>query len=215
MIIAVSVMRRRPDISVEHFRRHWIHPHGTMTAELPGILHYKLGRLDDSPLTNDFARELAIDGFAILSFRTLEDRTKAYTSPRIRECNKDSEHFVGAVRRLVTECPDSTPQHGSAKSVKVYLLKVGEGGKDEAWLDAVSKAVASMPNVEGSALHHIRSQAGPPESRIATLELDVAGFAEIWFDGEPNPDVLKAALSSAGVDYATTAVWRGDDHRMV
>lgn len=215
MIIAVSVMRRRPDISVEHFRRHWLHPHGTMTAELPGIRHYHLGRLEDSPLTNDFARELAIDGFAILSFSTLEDRTKAYTSPRIHECNKDSEHFVGAVRRLVTECSDSVPQSGSEDAVKVYLLKVGEGGQDQKWLAAVTQAIGSMPSVKASAKHHIQSQAGPPESRIATLELDVAGFAEIWFNEEPDPETLKAALTGAGVDYATTAVWRGNDHRMV
>lgn len=37
MIAAISLMRRRPDVSLEQFRRHWLHPHGTMTAELPGV----------------------------------------------------------------------------------------------------------------------------------------------------------------------------------
>src|SRR5690606_9249210 len=126
MIVAVSVMRRRPDITVEYFRRHWQHPHGTMTAELPGIRHYRLARLEDMSPTNDYARELKLDGFAILAFKTLEDRTRAYTSQRIRECNVDSEHFVGAVRRLVTECENPDPKV-QEDAIKVYLLKVGEG----------------------------------------------------------------------------------------
>lgn len=37
MIAAISLMRRRPDLTFEQFRDHWLHPHGTMTAELPGV----------------------------------------------------------------------------------------------------------------------------------------------------------------------------------
>lgn len=53
MIAAISLMRRRPDLSVELFRRHWLHPHGTMTAELPGLRHYVQHHPFDAPGTND------------------------------------------------------------------------------------------------------------------------------------------------------------------
>lgn len=103
MIAALSLMKRRPDISLAQFRKHWLDPHGVMTAELPGVRHYIQSHFLESPHSNSLARQLAIDGMPELWFDSYDDRKIAYTSPRIAKCNIDSEHFVGAVTRIVTE----------------------------------------------------------------------------------------------------------------
>src|SRR5690349_21637514 len=118
MIAAISMMRRRADIGLDQFRRHWLDPHGVMTAELPGVRRYVQSHCIDAPGTNALAREAAIDGFPQLWFDSIEARHIAYTSPRIAECNTDSQHFIGAVARLVTE-PRIVVAKLAAETVKV------------------------------------------------------------------------------------------------
>ena len=45
---------------------------------------------------------LDIAGFAELWFDSADAQKQAYSSPKIRECDKDSELFIGAVSRVVT-----------------------------------------------------------------------------------------------------------------
>src|SRR5262245_36175975 len=97
LIAAISLMKRRPDVSVAQFRKHWLDPHGVMTAELPRLRYYVQSHCIESSFTNALARELDIGGFPELWFDSYEDRRIAYTSPRIAECNIDSEQFIGAV----------------------------------------------------------------------------------------------------------------------
>ena len=154
MIAAISMMRRRPDVTLDHFRRHWLDPHGVMTAELPGVRHYVQSHCIDSPATNALARSLAIDGFPELWFDDYAARHVAYTSKRIAECNVDSEHFVGAVRRLVTE-PDvwvGTPRSPKG-SAKVFLLATG--ADDEGWSGRAATRIAALPGLVGYIAHRI------------------------------------------------------------
>src|SRR5215468_5545238 len=124
MIAAISMMRRRADVGRGQFRRHWLDPHGVMTARLPGVRCYIQSHCLDAPGTNALARELDIDGFPELWFDSLEARRIAYTSPRIAECNIDSEQFVGAVSRLVTE-PRRIVDRPASNSPKIIVLAVG------------------------------------------------------------------------------------------
>jgi len=77
MIAAISMMRRRGDISLAQFRRHWLDPHGVMTAELPGVRYYIQSHCLDAAETNTMARKLAIDGFPQLWFDSIEARRMA------------------------------------------------------------------------------------------------------------------------------------------
>ena len=106
MIAAISMMRRRADISVAQFRKHWLDPHGVLTAGLPGVRHYIQSHVVESPHNNALARELDLMGFPELWFNSYDDRNIAYTSPRMAECNINSEQFVGAVKRIVAEPTD-------------------------------------------------------------------------------------------------------------
>ena len=206
MIAAISLMRRRPDLSIEQFRRHWLHPHGTMTAELPGLRHYVQHHPIDAPGTNALARELAIDGIPELWFDDYEQRRIAYTSPRIAECNVDSESFVGAVSRLVTE--PRVVLAAPTGEARILLLK--PGAPDATWAKQIQDRIAGLQGVTGYVAHRVLEQAAAPSSKIPELKLAIGGFAEATFSSEAT---LLAALPL--LDETDTAIYRVEDHRLV
>ncbi len=212
MIAAISLMRRRPDITLTQFRRHWLHPHGTMTAELPGTRHYVQHHPIDAPGTNAYARELAIDGIPELWFDDYEARRIAYTSPRIAECNVDSEHFVGHVKRLVTE-PKVLAAPATISPVRVLVLATGE--PDAGWRDRMADSVASLAGITGYVRHTLLEQAAAPNSRIPELVLPVAGIAEVTFASEAAFLAGAGALVGGGSAASRTAIYRVEDHRLV
>lgn len=184
MIAAISMMQPRADLNIAQFRHHWLDPHGVMTAELPRVRRYVQSHCIDHPATNALAKSLAIAGFPELWFDSIADRTVAYTSTRIAECNVDSEAFVGAVCRLVTE-----PRVVKAATVgphdnrrKVILLAVGV--PDPEWSEAAEARGLGLPGVTDYIAHRLIEQAAAPNSKIAELKIPVAGIAEVTFESE-------------------------------
>lgn len=213
MIAAISMMRRRADISPAQFRRHWLDPHGVMTAELPGVRHYVQSHCLDAPGTNALARELAIDGFPELWFDSVEARHIAYTSPRIAECNINSEQFVGAVSRLVTE-PHRTVDRPAADAAKVVLVAIGP--PDPGWSDRLHVRVMAMEGLVGYVRHTLLEQAAAPASKISELKAQVAGIAAVTFESEAT--LLRhgsSALAGADADAGRTAIYRVRDYKLV
>lgn len=214
MIVSLSLMRRRSDIDAKEFQRHWLDPHGVMTAELPKVKRYVQGHVIPSPATSSLAKELHLDGFAVLSFDSYEDRQEAYTSPRIRECDKDSEQFVGSVSRVVTRSePVIEPVGESAKS-KAYVIRFGKDGADEAWSKAFEQRALNLEGICGFTRHTVLSQAGAPGSKVPELTLSVSGVAEVWFKTEDA--LVNASESLADSDGAmAAAVYVARDHRFI
>ncbi len=212
MIAAISMMRRRGDIGLAEFRRHWRDPHGVLTAGLPGVRRYIQSHCLDAPGTNALARELAIDGFPELWFDSIEARRIAYTSPRIAECNVDSEHFVGSVSRLVTE-PETIVERPVADGAKVILIAVGP--PDPGWSDRLHVRAMEMDGLAGYVRHVLLEQAAAPASRIPELKVQVAGIAALTFATEAALLRCEAALAGPGEDAARTAIYRVRDYRLV
>jgi uncharacterized protein (TIGR02118 family) len=207
-IAAISIMRPRPDISAEQFRRHWIDPHGVMTAELPRLRRYVQSHCIEHPAVNELARSLGIGGFPELWFDSLEDRRIAYTSKRIAECNVDSEHFIGAVCRLVTEPLGlaTAPLKAAPGEAKAILLAVGED--DAAWPGEVELFLRALPGARSVLAHRLLEQAAAPNSRIPELKIAVAGIAETVFES----DAALAAASLALTGWRRqTAVFAVED----
>jgi uncharacterized protein (TIGR02118 family) len=227
MIAALSLMKRRPDLSEAQFRRHWLDPHGVMTAELPGVRHYVQSHFIDSPHNNALARDLDIGGMPELLFDSYDDRKIAYTSKRIAECNVDSEQFVGAVTRIVTEpvVIVSGPQlepvaikqdapvgsriaiKAPAQPPKVVLLAIGAA--DVAWADSTLAHVMTLTGVTGYVRHNILEQAAAPNSKIPELELAIAGVAEITFD---TPETLAHHAATLAGSDGRTALYVTEDY---
>ncbi|MDX2158089.1 MAG: EthD family reductase [Hyphomicrobiaceae bacterium] len=210
MIAAISLMRRRPDITVEQFRKHWLHPHGTMTAELPGLRRYVQHHPIDGAGTNDMARELAIDGIPELWFDDVGARRLAYASPRMAECNVDSEHFVGAVTRLVTEPHVIKAALATDQSPRVMLLAVG--AIDDGWSAVTEARIGALPGVTGYVRHKLLEQAPAPASKIPELKLAIAGIAEATFT---SVSALLQATEALAADVSRPiCLYRIEEHRL-
>lgn len=209
MIAAISVMRRRPDLSVAQFRKHWIDPHGIMTAELPGVSYYVQHHCIEHPVTNALARELQLDGFPELWFKDYEARKVAYTSKRIAECNVDSEQFVGAVTRLVTEPIDVLKAAPSEAHAKVYVVAIGP--PDPKWADAAQSRLTKLAGVVGYRRQRIIEQAAAPKSKIPELKVQIAGIADVTFESEAALTASSAKLAGTGADAKRTAVYAVED----
>lgn len=211
MIAAISMMKRRPDISVAQFRKHWLDPHGVLTAGLPGVRHYIQSHVVESPHNNALARQLDLMGFPELWFDSYDDRKVAYTSPRIAECNIDSELFVGAVKRIVTE--PKIMKAAPKGSVKVFILNIGEP-VDAAWADAYQERALKLPGVVGYVRQTILEQARAPNSKIPELVLPIAGIAEVSFENEPAVARSMSALVTAD-EADHLALYVVEDHVLV
>ena len=212
MIAAISMMRRRADIDLARFRRHWLDPHGVMTAGLPGVRYYIQSHCLDAPGTNALAKQLAIDGFPALWFDSIEARRLAYASPRIAECNIDSEHFVGAVSRLVTE-PHRVIDRPALEAAKVILLAIGP--PNPRWSDRLHARVMLTEGVVGYVRHTLLEQAAAPASKIPELKVQVAGIAEVTFESEATLLRHGNAIAGSEPDAERTAIYRVHDHRLL
>ena len=213
MIAAISMMRRRADISLAQFQEHWLDPHGVMTAQLPGVRHYIQSHCLDAPGTNALARELGIDGFPELWFDSFEARQIAYTSPGIARCNIDSEHFIGAVSRLVTEPQVMADRPVADDAAKVILLAIGP--PDPGWKDRLNARAVQMQGLVGYIRHTLLEQAAAPASRIAELRVQVAGYAALTFATEAALVRHENGLAGSDADAGRTAIYRVRDYRLV
>ena len=213
MIAAISLMKRREDISIAQFRRHWLDPHGVMTAELPSLRRYIQSHCVEFPVTNALARKIGIDGVPMLWFDSAEDRRVAYTSPRIAECNIDSEQFVGAVTRLATEPLVVIKPPAIEKPIKVLLVAVG--APDVGWAERAQAHITGVAGVVGYVRHRLIEQAAAPSSKIPEFKIAVAGVAEVTFESEAAMERNSAALEGNATDAERTAVYRVEDYNLV
>lgn len=214
MITALSLIRRRADIDRDTFRRHWLDPHGVLAAGLPYVRRYVQGHIKDSPLANTHAQDADVDGFAVLSFDTVEQRDIAYQSPRIRECDKDSEVFIGAVRRVVTV---ATPQGDMSDDggLKIYLLGIGDPAHAAEWSSAIEARLRHIPAPKSRIAHEILSQSHAPGSKVPELCLPVCGFQELHFPEDAIDSGHAEILSGYETETVRTALFVADDHRLV
>jgi uncharacterized protein (TIGR02118 family) len=210
MIAAISLIRRRSDLSLEQFRRHWLHPHGTMTAELPATRRYVQHHPVEGAGTNEHARQLGLDGVPELWFDDVASRTIAYTSSRIAECNVDSENFIGAVSRIVSE-PRVLIEAPEDDAVARVLL-LATGGPDPDWSERMRANIPRVTGLVGYVSHRLIEQAPAPNSKIVELVLPVAGLAEAVFADEAS---MLAGVSALIGDDERTATFRVKDYRFV
>jgi uncharacterized protein (TIGR02118 family) len=175
MIIANSLIRRRDDIDLETFRAHWLDPHGPLTAKLPRCLHYVQNHVLDSAGTNALARRLRIDGIPQLAFATPEDRVAAHGSAELKACDKDSEQFIGAVSRVMTEVDGEVALDAEDGAIKLMLLLVARAAAQP--IDAMLRELQGVRRI---ARYQFLQQTHAPGSRVPNLDVPVAGLVDVW-----------------------------------
>ncbi len=208
MIAAISLMRRRDDVTLTAFRRHWLDVHGPLVCAFPALRHYVQDHVIASPAMNERARQMHIDGFPILWFDNDQDRLRAHHSPEMAACNIDSREFIGAVSRVICETHIVVPQATDAGRVKLIVLVPGDH-HDDAALDCFADRARGLPRIVGLVLYRVLEQGAAPNSTITHLPVAIAGLAELAF---PSLVDLECALMGMDTEVAGFVV---EEHRLV
>jgi uncharacterized protein (TIGR02118 family) len=208
MIAAISMMRRRDDVPLTEFRRHWLDVHGPLVCAFPELRHYVQHHVIASPAINERARQMRIDGFPILRFDNDQDRLHAHHSPEMAACNIDSREFIGAVSRVICEPRIMVPQTRDAGRVKLMALLPG-AQRDDAVLDRFAERARDLPRLAGLVLYCVLEQGPAPNSTIPHLPVSVAGLAELAF-----PSLVDLECAFAGPDTGA-AHFVIEEHRLV
>jgi uncharacterized protein (TIGR02118 family) len=176
VIVANSLIRRRDDIDLDTFRKHWLDPHGPLTAKLPRCLHYVQNHVLDAPGTNALARTLRIDGIPQLAFATPEHRVAAHGSAELAACDRDSEQFIGAVSRVITAVDDGAVFDATDGAIKQMLLFVAPRASSQ----PADQILRELHGVRRVVRHQILQQTHAPGSRVPNLDVAATGLVDLW-----------------------------------
>ena len=132
MISAISLMRRREDVTLSEFRRHWLDVHGPLVCKFAGLHHYVQDHVIESSAMNAAASAMRIDGFPILLFADDTERQRAHGSPEMAACNVDSRSFIGAVSRVICEQDVIIPTSPDCGPIRLIALSPGNAPDDPA-----------------------------------------------------------------------------------
>lgn len=205
MIVSNSLMRRRADLGIAAFCAHWLSPHGILTAKIPGCRHYVQNHILDEPGTNAYARQLGIDGIPQLAFDTSEARLAAHHSQEMQDCNRDSELFVGAVSRVMTEIPAPVDLVGPPGTIKQLLLFVAPPGDASRRLRP-EDVTPMLHGVRRLVVHRVMEQTAAPRSKVPNLGIPVDGLCEAWLADREAIAANAAVLDAPGSGVATFVV---------
>ena len=200
MIGAISLIRRRDDIDVDRFRRHWLDIHGPLVCRLPGLRCYAQSHV--AAALTPTAQAMRIDGFAELAFDRVAACAAAYGSAELAACDRDSPGFIGAVSRLVTDFSVILPPPDTPDVAKRVILFPPGAPAD------CSALTRSRPR--GLIWHVVLEQARAPNSAVPEMLCPVAALAEMWF-GAPaigagtDPGTDPGADPGADVEAGTGA----------
>jgi uncharacterized protein (TIGR02118 family) len=180
MIAAISLMRRRDDVPLAKFRRHWLDVHGPLVCQFSALRRYTQDHVIVSPAMNAPAEDMRIDGFPILWFDNDEDRRRAHTSSEMTACNLDSRLFIGAVSRVICQPCVVVPPAEAVGRIKLIAVLPGMDA-DDAALEHYGEWARTLPRLAGLVLHSVLQQGPAPNSTISHLPVRTAGIAELAF----------------------------------
>jgi uncharacterized protein (TIGR02118 family) len=191
MIAAISLMRRRDEIDLTRFRRHWLDVHGPLVCAFPDLLRYAQCHVIDSLAANEAALSMRIDGFPILYFGNDTNRLRAHGSPEMAACNVDSRLFIGAVSRVITDVTgDIRSGHGRFSLVEIW-----------------PPGVLPPPR---PVLYRVREQGAAPNSTIPHLPVPVGMMTQTWYDS-----LVDLECASAKMHDARSARFAVEEHWLV
>jgi uncharacterized protein (TIGR02118 family) len=187
MIAAISLMRRRDDIDLTRFRRHWLDVHGPLVCAFPGLLRYVQCHVVDSLAANEAGLTMRIDGFPVLYFDNDTNRSLAHRSPEMAACNIDSRQFIGAVSRIITDVSgDLRSDHGRFSLMEIW-----------------PEAPPPRP-----VLYTVREQGPAPNSIIPHLPITAGAVTQTWYDSLVDLECAAATMGdTASARLAVEEHW--------
>ena len=208
MITRMGILTRRPDLTPEHFRRHWLEVHGPLAARLPGLRRYHQNHVvDASQLAIDHARGAwEVDGFSQLWFDDVDAMRRAVESPERRPDLPDIANFCGGVKLVVCQPNVVVPVAADAgplvKRMSILTRRpdiTAERFRDE-WFGFHAEAVRKFPNLMGYTQNLVIDRGGADLTNPAAYEqVPIDGVVELWFR---SVDDVRTAFSSSAAEVS-------------
>jgi uncharacterized protein (TIGR02118 family) len=191
MIVRMGLLRRRPDISRDQFRKHWRDVHGPLAKQMPKLRGYHQNHIvDDRQLGVDHARGTwDIDGISELWFDNAEEMEAAIASPAYQPVRDDSPAFLAETRVVTIEQRTVKAFDGTSKAIKrMSLLKrkpelTPEQFRHE-WFEVHGELVRAFPTLLGYRQNLILTRQSDPDAGGDYATVPADGIVEMWFADE-------------------------------
>jgi uncharacterized protein (TIGR02118 family) len=182
----VSIVARKPGLSVDRFRQHWLGIHGPMARKVPGIQGFILSEaVQDSGVAAPNANYRdAFDGIALIWYPGQEALRSGMASQTAKDWLADGDLFIDrAASRgfFVTEQIVVPPARTEGGIKRTVLLVRKPGTTHEQFMEHWTKTHAALaqgvPGLIGAVFNHIDSALGQPSPHG-----EIDGIAELWWD---------------------------------
>jgi uncharacterized protein (TIGR02118 family) len=181
MLKAFNFFKRKPGLSVDDFRNHWLNEHAAIVRAIPELRKYVASITLPSAYRN---REPLYDGISEAWFDDEDALRSNAGSPPRRAASADDTKFVDMSKAgsiIVDEIvqKEGVPADGAAK---MFSLLTRKAGTDVAafrayWRTHHGPLAAKIPQVRRYVQCHVRPSSYA-DGRIPPYD----GVAELWFD---------------------------------
>lgn len=201
MVVRIGMLRKKPEASVEAFRKYWREVHGLLGAALPGLHRYHQNHVVEKGIGLDLPRGAqTFDGFSELWFEDAETMARAFTPETSRKLAVDEAQFTSDLRGLAVEqhvvVPLAHGAKGLLKHMSLLRRRAGTSAEDfrGRYLARYAELVRALPGVRGYTQNVVVDRNVEKGGRSARYdEVPVDGVDELWFDDRAS---LEAALAS-------------------
>lgn len=194
-----ALISRRPDLTEQEFRDHWIRVHGFLSSKMPGVGSYRQNHILERFHEDLHPSVQAIDGISQLSFESIGAMEVSDVSPEYAAVKADIRKFQGGITILVLRSTNIMgPQQPTRYPAKLMWISTqrsedAQGSVEERWLrrdhdaGAIAGARRFVQNFVVDRGHPV--SAGVPAGDARKVE----AVSELWFD---DVDALRAAVTS-------------------
>lgn len=196
------MLRKKPEASVEAFRKYWREVHGLLGAALPGLHRYHQNHVVEKGLGLDLpCGTRTFDGFSELWFEDAEAMAKAFTPETSRKLAVDEAQFTSDLRGVAVEqhvvMPLPAGARGLLKHMSLLQRRTGTSAEEfrRDYLQRHADLVRALPGLKGYTQNVVVDRNVEKGGRSARYdEVPVDGVDELWFEDRAG---LEAALASS------------------
>jgi uncharacterized protein (TIGR02118 family) len=207
MIVRTGVLRRRPDMDLDTFKRHWRDQHGPLAAKMSGLRRYEQNLvIDRSQLAIDHARGgWNVDGFSQLWFDDIEAMRATTKTPEFAPTVPDIDRFVGEIKLVVCQPNVVVPLKQDPGSLikRMSILRrrpdIDAARFRDEWFGFHAEAVSRFPGLAGYTQNLVIDRGSDLFNSAPYEEVPIDGIVEMWF---PNQASLEFAFRSREADVS-------------
>lgn len=227
MILRLSALQRRKDLTQEQFSRHWCEVHGPLVQAAPGVLRYRQNHVVESSQMVRHSRGPAeVDGFAQLWFNDAAAMKEASASPQFQAAWADLPAFAGAMTQFEVETNHVMERSLTGKGVKRMTLLYAQPGVDidtfrVRWFDEHAPLVAAFPGLRGYLQHLVTGTYEFPKGAVVEAGIRCAGILEMWFETREAMDAAflspeaKATIDHGDLFLAAATTYMVDEVALI